>query len=333
MNRVLLVFSVLFLAVHVRAELKPFEAWRQDIKREAIERGISQPTALILDEIEPDPRVLEFDRRQPEFVQTFEEYLRARVSDDRVALGRQMFREYRKVLGEISDQYDVDPQYLVAFWGLESSFGRYQGKYSVVRSLATLAYDQRRSAFFTSELFSALQILDEGHIPSADFVGGWAGAMGQNQFLPSSFLRYAQDFDGDGKKDIWGEEQDVLASIANYLATNGWVRGAGWGTRVTVPVELEASLLVPDKVASGCRALRKHTRYLPLEQWRALGVVGDFSDLAESAYALVIPDAGETTSYLVGGNFRTILHYNCANKYAVSVGLMADLVAQGNDLP
>jgi membrane-bound lytic murein transglycosylase B len=326
MNKALLAFSVLFLVTVASADQKPFEAWKQDIKGQALKRGISRQTVSVLDGVEPDPRVLEFDRRQPEFVQTFEEYLTARVSDDRIALGRQMFREYHNILKAVSDKYDVDPQYLVAFWGLESSFGRYQGNYSVVRSLATLAHDQRRSAFFTSELFAALQILDEGHISPGEFLGGWAGAMGQNQFLPSSFLRYAQDFDGDGRKNIWDEQRDVLASIANYLATNGWARGAGWGTRVTIPVELDAGLLKPDKVPSGCRALRNHTKRLPIAQWRALGVTGDFDDLEPGTYALVIPEQAETTTYLVGGNFRTILHYNCANKYAVSVGLMADLI-------
>ncbi|MCB1692296.1 MAG: lytic murein transglycosylase [Pseudomonadales bacterium] len=309
----------------------PFDTWLAGIKQQAIERGISAQTASVLDDIEPDPRVLGFDRKQPEFVQTFEQYLTARVTDARIKTAREQFRQHRALLSSIGDKYGVDPQFIVAFWGLESSFGRYQGKYSVVRSLATLAYDPRRTTFFTKELFAALRILDEGHVTPDAFTGGWAGAMGQNQFLPSSFLRYAQDFDGDGKKNIWNDEADVWASIANYLSQNGWKKHAGWGTRVQVPASFDFDAVMPEKVASGCTALKEHTRKMPAAKWKALGVRFDPDGLNSSAYALVVPDDGETVTYLVGGNFRSILSYNCANKYAVSIGLLADLVAEGGD--
>jgi membrane-bound lytic murein transglycosylase B len=303
-----------------------FDEWLVKTALEAQKRGISKQTVdLAFAGLEPDPRVIGFDRKQPEFVQTFEEYLEARVTEFRINRARQYFQEEEKLLLEIAGKYDVDPQYLVAFWGLESSFGRYQGKYSIVRSLATLGFDPRRSKFFTEELFKALQILEEGHVSPEEFVGGWAGAMGQNQFMPSSFLNYAADFDGDGKKNIWSSRPDVWASIANYLHKNGWKKGAGWGSRVDLPGDLDLETLRPEKVSSRCRALRHHTRKLSLQDWAALGVKPANPLKDSQVYALVIPDDAVEVSYMVGGNFRTILSYNCANKYAVSVGLLADM--------
>lgn len=334
--RFLLAFSVAFCGGAISSEAfaderPPFSEWLLDIKAQALAQGVDEKTLTVLDGLEPDPRVLGFDRSQPEFVQTFDDYLKARVSEDRIRIARERFRQNRAVLDKIADAYNVDPEYMIAFWGLESSFGRYQGKYSVVRSLATLAYDPRRTTFFTKELLSALKILSEGHVPPDEFVGGWAGAMGQNQFLPSSFLNYAQDFNGDGRKNIWSEEVDVWASIANYLSKNGWRRDRGWGTTVTVPATLDVDSLKPEKTASGCTALRQHTRRLPVAEWKRLGVMGDLDRLTQSEYALVFPEEGTDVSYLVGGNFRSILSYNCANKYAVSVGLLSDLILRQSD--
>jgi membrane-bound lytic murein transglycosylase B len=309
----------------VMAENPPFAEWLAEIRQQALAQGISEKTVAILDGIERDPRVITFDRRQPEFVQTFDEYLTARVSDQRIDRGRREFIENRAVLRQIGDQYGVDEEYIVSFWGLETSFGQYQGKYSIVRSLATLGHDERRSAFFTKELFEALSILDEGHIAPDQFVGAWAGAMGQSQFLPSAFNRFAQDFDGDGRKDIWNNEKDVWASIANYLALNGWEKGQDWGARVTVPDDLDVAGLMPGSFEQGCRAVRSHTRKIDLAQWRMLGVSMK-KPLPGGRYALVRPEEGASESWLVGGNFRAILRYNCANKYAVSVGLLADLI-------
>ena len=300
-----------------------FSAWLAATAIDAQAAGISEETVeLAFKDLQPDPRVIRFDRKQPEFVQTFEQYLTARVTDSRVREGRGYFKDERALLDKIADRYEVDPEYLLAFWGLESSFGRYQGKYSIIRSLATLGYDPRRSKFFTRELFKALQILEEGHIAPKDFVGGWAGAMGQNQFMPSSFLNYAADFDGDGKKNIWSNRGDVWASIANYLHKNGWKRGRGWGAPVTLPSDLDLGQLKPEKLSKGCRALQHHTRKLSLSEWRKLGLKPAANLSEDLAYAIVIPDKGASTSYLVGGNFRTILSYNCTNKYAVSIGLM-----------
>lgn len=326
---VYLLVMVLYL-VGARAEpaepdFSGFDAWLASTSLEAKGRGISKATIdLAFTGLEPDPRVIGFDRKQPEFVQTFDEYLHARVTEFRISKARDYFLQEEMLLLNIAEKYDVDPQFLVAFWGLESSFGRYQGKYSIIRSLATLGFDARRRAFFTEELFNALQILQEGHVSADQFVGGWAGAMGQNQFMPSSFLNYAVDFDGDGKKNIWSSHADVWASVANYLHMNGWSKGAGWGSRVELPRGLDFENLRPVTVTSGCRALRHHTRKLSLQDWAALGVKPISQLMASKRYALVIPDDGVKASYLVGANFRTILSYNCANKYAVSVGLLAD---------
>jgi membrane-bound lytic murein transglycosylase B len=306
-----------------------FDEWLDKTAIEAQARGISKETVdRAFAGLEPDPRVIRFDRKQPEFVQTFEEYLTARVTQYRIDKAREFYAAEKELLDEIADRYDVDPQFLIAFWGLESSFGRYQGKYSVIRSLATLGFDPRRSKFFTNELFNALQILDEGHVSPDDFVGGWAGAMGQNQFIPSSFLNYAADFDGDGKKNIWSNKADVWASIANYLSKNGWKRGAGWGAKVDLPEVVNVAGLPKSNPGKRCRALRHHTAKLPLSEWPEFGVQPAGSMNTLISYALVIPPENERTSYLVGGNFRTILSYNCANKYAVSVGMLADLIVE-----
>ena len=297
------------------------------VREKAIEAGISE--SIInreFFELEPDPRVLALDRKQPEFVQTTEDYLKARLSDNRIRDGRKLRRLYNEDLLAVERSYQVDANYIVAFWGLETNYGRYQGNYSVIRSLATLGHDPRRHSFFTRELLSALKILEQGHVESRSFVGAWAGAMGQSQFMPSSFFGYAQDFDGDGKKDIWNSELDVFASIANYLNKNGWVYSELWGKRVKVQKEIY-DLFPPKAGESGCRASNHHSAKLPLENWKNLGI--DSGRLTKGKkYALLrLSDAPDQT-YLVGSNFGTILQYNCANKYAVSVGLLADQLAE-----
>lgn len=319
--------AVFAIACMGAADAQPsFHDWILHIKQQAIAQGIKPETAKVLDDVEPDPRVIGFDRNQPEFVQSFDEYLRARVSDDKIRAARQKFEDNHADLEAIGRKYDVEPEYIVSFWGLESGFGQYQGKYQVVRSLATLAYDQRRPEFFTKQLFAALKILDEGHVAPADFVGGWAGAMGQNQFMPTAFLEYAQDYDGDGKKNIWSDDKDVWASIANYLHKNGWKRGAGWGMQVMLSRDVDFSALMPKEVTPGCTAYKEQTRPLTASKWHSHGVAGRFTGDSARTYRMVIPDAGEKIAYLVGGNFDVILSYNCANKYAVSVGMLADFI-------
>ena len=261
-------------------------------------------------------------------MQTFEEYLTARVTNFRKNEGRRLFKLHQPLLDEVAGLYDVDPEYIVAFWGLETSFGRYQGKYNIIRSLATLGHDQRRAAFFTAELLKALQILDEQHVSPEAFVGAWAGAMGQSQFMPSSFLRFAVDHDGDGRKDIWSNKADVFASIANYLNKAGWKKGAGWGGPASFNT-LDFASLKPLEVDPSCRALKRHSRKMSIVSWKELGVV-PLVQLADQTYALISPEAGASSGYLVGGNYRAILNYNCADKYAVSVGLMSEAIVRAD---
>lgn len=322
MRRFLYAFCLLLISMSVMAS--DFASYLETVRERAISEGVSAATIdRAFEGLLPDERVIGFDRKQPEFVQTFDQYLDARVSEFRQQEGKRLLALHSELLARVQEHYGVEAEYIVAFWGLETSFGRYQGKYNIIRSLATLGHDPRRSTFFTSELINALRILDEGHVAPENFVGAWAGAMGQGQFLPSSFLRFAQDFDGDGKKDIWASEADVFASIANYLKQAGWQEGAGWGGRVALP-DLDFASLKPETYDTRCRALRHHSEKLPLSQWQALGVTAE-SGLREADYALVEPEEGAAEGYLAGGNYRAILNYNCANKYAVSVGLLADI--------
>ena len=303
-----------------------FEGFLKRVGSTAILNGVSQRTVeASFRGLTPDIRVIGFDRKQPEFVQTFPDYITARVTDFRKREGRRLFTLHQALLEEIASVYGVDPQVIVAIWALETSFGRYQGNYSVIRSLATLGYDARRSKFFTRELLKALEILDEQHVSANQFVGAWAGAMGQSQFMPSSFLEYAVDFDGDGRKDIWSTESDVFASIANYLKNAGWKRSEGWGGSVRFE-NFNLATFKSQSSDQSCRALRKHSQKMPVSSWLEKGVIPDV-ELIDQPYALIDPEAGLLSGYLVGGNYRAILSYNCANKYAVSVGLMSDLIS------
>lgn len=320
-------FSCLALGLlfQVPAAAETFDAYLERVKSRALAEGIAATTVdMAFLDLQPDERVIGFDRRQPEFVQTFDQYLEARVTDYRRTKGVELFNRHRDLLVRVGAEYKVDPEYLVAFWGLETNFGQYQGKYSIVRSLATLGHDPRRSTFFTSELINALRILDEGHISLDKFVGAWAGAMGQAQFMPSSFLNFAQDFDGDGRKNIWASEADVFASIANYLALAGWKPGAGWGTSVS-GLDVDWPSLKDPEPEARCRALRHHSMKKPLSEWQKLGITAPGLRDGQD-YALFLKSDAAAEGYLVGGNFRAILSYNCANKYAVSVGLLADWI-------
>ena len=313
----------------VAAGAKSFDDYLGKVRSAAILNGVASGTIeAAFTGLVRDERVIGYDRKQPEFVQTFEEYLTARVTNFRKNEGRRLFKLHQPLLDEVAGLYDVDPEYIVAFWGLETSFGRYQGKYNIIRSLATLGHDQRRADFFTAELLKALQILDEQHVSPEVFVGAWAGAMGQSQFMPSSFLRFAVDHDGDGRKDIWSNKADVFASIANYLNKAGWKKGAGWGGPASFNT-LDFASLKPLEVDPSCRALKRHSRKMSIASWKELGVV-PLVQLADQTYALISPEAGASSGYLVGGNYRAILNYNCADKYAVSVGLMSEAIVRAD---
>src|SRR5262249_15367538 len=245
-----------------------------------------------------------------------------------------MQREHAAVLQQVKDKYGVPPDILVAVWGLESNFGRFSGVRPTVQTLATLAYDPRRSSMFREELFDALKILDSGDVEPAAMRGSWAGALGQPQFMPSSFLLYAQDFDGDGRRDIWHSAPDVFASIANFLAAKGWTGSQRWGREVSVPESLLARLAeVAPLQKEGCLARRQMSISLPVATWNELGVrtVGDEpladADRDIAAASLV---SGVKRHFLVYPNYQAILEYNCVNAYGLSVGVLADRSAKGS---
>lgn len=210
---------------------QPFGDWLSELRDEARSRGYSDRLiSQALTDLEPLPRVIALDRKQPESTMTMDEYLKKVLPQSRIDKAREKYRDNEALLKRVSERYGVPPQYIVALWGIESNFGERMGDFEIVEALATLAYDGRRSAYFRKELFNALTILQEGHIDYMDMLGSWAGAMGQCQFMPTSFINYAVDFDGDGRKDIWGTEADVFASIANYLSSEGWNTHGAYGS-------------------------------------------------------------------------------------------------------
>jgi len=308
--------------------VRDFGVWLEGVRVEALERGVSQATInLALSDIEPEPVVVAQDRAQPEQVQTLDDYLRRRLSTRTVASARTMYTRHRSLLTRIDAAYGFSPAMMVAVWGLESNFGRFTGTRPIITALATLAFDPRRSTLFRTELFHALTILDQGHIPLEELKGSWAGAMGQPQFMPSSYLKHAVDFDGDGRADIWKTEADVFASIANYLKAAGWVDGERWGRAVrisrTVMDRIEREVPVR---TSGCRAVREMTESRPLAQWAQWGVVlatGNPLPTADMDASLV---RGAQQHYLVYRNYHALIDYNCSNSYAISAGMLADKI-------
>jgi len=304
----------------------PFEEWLGALRAEALSKGIREATLdAALTGLEPLPIVIQRDRTQAELVQTLDQYLGQRISKKVVQTARMMRQGHLELLKQVSQKYGVPPGILVAIWGLESNFGRFSGVRPTIATLATLAYDPRRSAMFRRELFDALRILDSGDVEPTALRGSWAGALGQPQFMPSSFLLYAQDFDGDGKRDIWKSTPDVFASIANYLAAHGWSKGQTWGREVSVPASVRDTL--PEAApmqTEGCLARRQMTVPRPLAAWKKLGVktvTGGALPAADIDASLV---SGVKRHFLVYPNYQALLSYNCVNAYGLSVGLLAD---------
>jgi membrane-bound lytic murein transglycosylase B len=311
-----------------------FPAWLQGVREEALARGISPPTvATALADITPVEQILNRDRTQAEFKETLDEYIARRIGIPTIRLGREMRVTHGAILEKVAAAYKVPPHVLVAVWGLESNFGRFSGVRPLMPTLATLAYDNRRSAMFRSQLFDALTILDAGYIDLPRLKGSWAGAMGQPQFMPSSYLKYAIDFDADGRRDIWSSQPDVFGSIGNYLATNGWVPGQTWGRQVTLPQDTTAFAQDAPLRTRGCRATKELTERLPLARWQALGVrttEGKALPQADTAASLLRTDSG---TFLVYPNYEVLLSYNCAHAYAMAVARLSDRVVDTDPLP
>jgi membrane-bound lytic murein transglycosylase B len=297
-----------------------FYAFLSAIRREAAAQGLRASTIEIaLRGAEFLPHVIELDRKQPERQLTFGEYLEKVVTEQRMESARRQLADNRMLLEGVWRRFNVEPRFIVALWGIESDFGKVMGNYAVVSALATLGYDGRRSSYFRGELISALRILDQGHIRTDNMMGSWAGAMGQCQFMPSTFLGYAVDYDGDGRRDIWNDRADVLASIANLISRLGWRGGESWGREVMLPAGFNAGY-------TGLEVKR------PTGEWSRLGVRSiDTGPLTgrEGEASLVMPDGAGGPAFLVYDNFRTIMKWNKSTYFAAAVGYLADSMTRG----
>lgn len=300
---------------------EPFADWLEGVRAEALASGVG-PSALdaALRELEgPLPRVLELDRKQWKSAATLDWYLNRVVTNERVDRGREMGRRYRGLLAQVGERYGVQPRFILAIWGIETHYGKITGGFPVLGALATLAFDGRRQEFFRGELLEALRIMDREGMEPASMLGSWAGAMGQSQFMPTSFSNFAQDHDGDGRRDIWTTEGDVFASIAHYLKRHGWRDDITWGRGVRLPPGFDPDLIGLDV-----------TRTIP--EWQALGVRRlDGTDLPARALAasVVAPDYPDGDAFLVYENFRVTLEYNRSSFYATAVGILSDRIARG----
>jgi membrane-bound lytic murein transglycosylase B len=305
--------------------LPPFDVWLSELRTEAETRGIrTEVLDRALSGIEPVAQILERDRAQAEFTLTLDGYLKRRLTPATLRTARAMYKKHHALVTRIGGTFGIDPRLLVSVWGLESNFGRFAGVRPTIPTLATLAYDSRRGAMFRSELLNALEILNRGDIELEHLKGSWAGALGQPQFMPSSYLRYAQDFDGDGRRDIWSSAPDVFASVAYYLQQRGWKKGQLWGREVIIPEEAAAGLADLPRRTEGCRARREMSVPQPLTAWRKLGLktVSRQPVPASALQASLVRD--DSRAFLVYDNYEALLDYNCAHTYALSVALLAD---------
>ena len=303
----------------------PFEEWLQGVIDEARSRGYSDELiGQTLTGLTPISRVVERDSSQAEFTISLDRYFRTRVTPRVIRMGREHAMQEQTLLRRVRMEYGVPPGIVLAIWGIESHYGQFTGAYPVFQALATLAYEPRRAEFFRRELFQALSIVQSGFIDARTMTGSWAGAMGQPQFMPSSYLAHAVDFDNDGLRDIWHSKADTLASIASYLKNYGWEAGQTWGREVTVsPAAREKIAVIPMRDV-GCSAKRQMTERRPLIDWSEAGVrlkSGAALPRADPVASLV--EVGGR-SFLVYPNYETILDYNCAHLYALSIGMLAD---------
>ena len=307
---------------------QPFDVWLADLIHEASEKGFNE--ALLQDTlvgIEPLPRVIQADRSQAELSPGLDRYLSTRVTKTNITRGRALAQDHQTLLSRIEKEYGVQRRFVLAIWAMESRYGRITGREPIFRALATLAWEPRRASYFRGELFDALTMVQRQHIEAKTMTGSWAGAMGQTQFMPSSYLKYAVDFDKDGRRDIWTSAPDALASIANYLKGYGWNEGETWGREVTV------SAAARDKIAEaevklrteGCFAIRNMTERRKLSDWATWGVVrSNGKPLPTANLNASLVTTGDKRTFLVYQNYESLLGYNCAHYYALSVALLAD---------
>ena len=317
-------------------DFSQFDNWKSEVIKNAPEYGLGKNfVQSLVKDFQVNKRVIENDKCQPEFTLTFSEYIDKRISNLRVKNGIKKSNKYNSLLKNIKKVYNVQPRFIISIWGLETAYGEITGNYPVIESLLTMSYDERRRRYFTKELYNSFKIIEEGHIDLENFKGSWAGAMGQNQFMPSSFLNYAQDFNNDGKKNIWTDVEDSLASIGRYLqgvGSNKWDPNYTWGREVIPPEnikELEKELFI--KREKGCLAIKKLSKKIPLYKFREMNfqkLNGQKVDnLGIDSYLVRMGrEENDFRYFIVYNNYLNILSYNCSNYYALSVGLLSDKI-------
>ena len=322
MKQILLVLSftaTVLLSPWVQAdEGEAFAAYVEKIKTEALAAGYSQDTLdKAFAEVKFYKRSVEADKNQPEFKLTLDTYLPRAVPEWKATKAIELYAQHRELLEQIGAEYGVQPRFIVALWGIETNFGGFTGGFDVVSALTTMAYEGRREAFFKKELWHALTIIQEGHIEAAQMRGSWAGAMGQTQFMPSSFMSYAVDYDGDGRKDIWNSMGDVFASAANYLKQAGWTDGVTWGRQVRLADSFDSELAK--------LAIKK-----PLAEWQALGVSsmdgGDLPQRDDIVAAVIIPDDRQGRVFLAYQNYDALMRWNRSHYFVAAVGYLSDRI-------
>jgi len=307
--------------VEPAAEKQPsFAECKVNLAEIALQQGVSEArVAAEIPNLTQIPKVLEYDRNQPEFVQTFPSYYSARVNQWRIEKGREALSEKKEFLAELTRKYGIPGHYLLAFWGLETNFGNYKGKMSTLDSLATLACDPRRSGYFTGELMLALKLMDRESLNKEQMIGSWAGAMGHTQFMPTAYMKYALDGDGDGKADLWNSEKDALESAANFLNKLGWKPGLRWGREVVLPSDFDYAGVSNEKK--------------PISHWAKLNITkANGSSVGESDIpsTLIVPAGHEGPAFLAYHNFNVILRWNNSEFYGIAVGQLANRIL-GND--
>jgi lytic murein transglycosylase len=316
------------------AQQAGFRSYMEIVRQRALREGV---TPVTLDRVLPsltyNDRVVRLDRQQPEGassapVPNFAPYKARHVDTSRINRGRAKYAELRPLLKRIEDETGVPEEIMIAIYGHETNYGSFMGNFNAPEALASLAYEGRRRALFEGELIAALKMIDKG-VPQYAITGSWAGALGKPQFLPSVYLRLARDGDGDGYADIWRSEVDAMTSIANYFVNAGWRRGEDWGFAVNVPPSFDRNGMRSRMTSPRCpRVFARHSQWRTIAEWRQLGIAPQrgFWPNDNMMATLIEPDGAGNTAYLLGGNYRVILDYNCSNFYALSVGLLADEV-------
>ena len=313
----LLAGLLLFIPSTAQAAGRSYDSWLAGFKQSAKQQGITDQTlAMAFQGVRPSPRVIELDGKQPEHKIGFDEYYKRTLTTDRINQGKRLLRDNWTLLSQIEQQYGVQAQFVVALWGIETSFGKNTGGFDLIQALASLAWDGRRGAYFKAELIKALKILQGNHVRRQDFKGSWAGAMGQIQFMPSSWFAYAVDYNGDGHKNIWTTLPDIFASASNYLARSGWNAGERWGRQVIVTDQRLVNSEAKMTIAEWSRQGVKDTAGQPLKPETTMRA------------SLIRPDGAGGKTYLVYDNFQTIMKWNRSKYFALSVGMLADKIAE-----